>query len=93
MRTTSPLQLVIAGATGNVGSALCRTLQQLQPHGVTMRLLANSRRTWSAGETPGAATDWDATRSIDCGIGPKPLGCQSPRGAIEKMESSLHLAA
>jgi aspartokinase/homoserine dehydrogenase 1 len=63
-----PLQLVIAGATGNVGSALVRQFRALQPDGVKLRILPNSKHTNDARACGSVATDWPSTlRSVEAG--------------------------
>jgi len=64
----APVDLVIAGATGNVGSALVRQIRELQPRGVRLRILANSRSTSDSHACGAAETDWPSTlRTIDAG--------------------------
>lgn len=66
--TRTPVELVIAGATGNVGSALVRQLRDLQPRGVRLRILANSRFTNDSRACGSSATDWEATlRTVEAG--------------------------
>lgn len=63
-----PTELVIAGATGNVGSALVRQLRALDPDGLRVRILANSRLTNDSRACGEHETDWPATlQTIDAG--------------------------
>ncbi|HEX2834689.1 MAG TPA: aspartate kinase [Thermoanaerobaculia bacterium] len=63
-----PTELVIAGATGNVGSALVRQLRALNSDVVRIRIVANSRVTNDARACGGFETDWASTlESIDPG--------------------------
>ena len=62
------VKLVIAGATGNVGSALVRQLRELQPLGIRLRILANSRFTNDSRACSTAETDWPSTlRNVEAG--------------------------
>ncbi|MDP9191138.1 MAG: hypothetical protein M3P06_05490 [Acidobacteriota bacterium] len=64
----APVELVIAGATGNVGSALVRQLRELQPRGVALRILANSRFTNDSRACGAVETDWPSTlRTVEAG--------------------------
>jgi aspartokinase/homoserine dehydrogenase 1 len=66
--TRTPVELVIAGATGNVGSALVRQLRDLQPPGVRLRILANSRFTNDSRACSAVETDWPSTlRTVAAG--------------------------
>jgi aspartate kinase len=63
-----PVELVIAGATGNVGSALVRQLRALDNDAIRIRILANSRVTNDARACGGFETNWDETlKTIDPG--------------------------
>lgn len=63
-----PAELIVAGATGNVGSALVRQLRTLQHDGVRLRIQANSRHTADARGCGSYTTDWPATlRDVDAG--------------------------
>jgi len=59
----APVELVIAGATGNVGSALVRQLREIEPRGVRLRILANSRFTNDSRACSAVETDWPSTLS------------------------------
>jgi homoserine dehydrogenase len=59
----TPVELVIAGATGNVGRALVRQLRELEPRGVRLRILANSRFTNDSRACSAVETDWPSTLS------------------------------
>ena len=61
--THAPVELVIAGATGNVGSALVRQLRAIEPRGVRLRILANSRFTNDSRACSAVETDWPSTLS------------------------------
>lgn len=66
VESRAPLELVIAGATGNVGSALVRQLRELRPEGVRLRILANSRVTNDARLCGDVPTNWPETlRSLE----------------------------
>ena len=56
-----PVQLVIAGATGKVGSALVRQVRALDRDDVKIRILANSRHTNDSRACGSVATDWEST--------------------------------
>lgn len=63
-----PVELVIAGATGKIGSALVRQLRDAEPPGLRLRILANSRFTNDSRACSAVATDWPSTLStVDAG--------------------------
>lgn len=60
--------LIIAGATGRVGSALLRQLRALDPPDLRIRILANSRYTNDTRACSAVETDWSSTlRTLDPG--------------------------
>lgn len=56
-----PTELIIAGATGNVGSALVRQLRALENDSIRIRIVANSRITNDARACGGFETNWRET--------------------------------
>ncbi|MGN6186751.1 MAG: aspartate kinase [Thermoanaerobaculia bacterium] len=54
-------ELIIAGATGNVGSALVRQLRALENDSIRIRIVANSRITNDARACGGFETNWRET--------------------------------
>ncbi|HEX7831473.1 MAG TPA: hypothetical protein VF787_17590, partial [Thermoanaerobaculia bacterium] len=63
-----PADLVIAGATGNVGSALVRQVRDIDADRVRIRILANSRFTNDSRACGSFETDWAQTlRTLEPG--------------------------
>jgi len=83
------VDLVIAGATGNVGGALVRQLRDLQPRGVRLRILANSRFTNDSRACSAVETDWPSTLST-VAAGSLFIDCTASADVASLYEQLLH---
>ncbi len=89
MSNTNILELVIAGATGNIGSALVRQLREIQPDGVRLRILANSRFTNDSRACSAVETDWPSTLS-SVEAGSLFVDCTASRDVAQLYERLLY---